>query len=268
MAGQSRRWQASAGLGEASRVESWHGTASQACKQKPLTSDGPTTSRAAFNQPIRKVTPVATEPKEPEAQVQIDKIAAETIRVPILGTTPLIVHRFSEKAKRQMLDAMQGRKSPKESKNPEAEYDAAFYRTKDDRYGFPVVAFKQATVGAARFYPRNSVTMTALKQFLFIRGEIGVDGQGLAIIEGEPHMREDVVRVGRGGTDLRYRPEFSEWSTALEVTYVTSALTRSSVLSLIDAGGMGVGVGEWRPERDGDFGTYRIDPTRQVEVIA
>lgn len=202
-----------------------------------------------------------------DAQIAIDRIAAETITVPIIGTTPLLVHRFSEKSKRQMLDTMQGRKSPKASKDPDAEYEGAFYRLKDDGYGFPVTAFKLATVGAARFYPRNAVTMTALKQFMFFRGEVGTDGMSLARIEGEPHMREDVVRVNRGGSDLRYRPEFSEWSTVLEITYVTSALTRGSILSLVDAGGMGVGVGEWRPEKSGDFGTYRIDPTRKVEVL-
>lgn len=80
-------------------------------------------------------------------------------------------------------------------------------------------------------------------------------------------MREDVVRVGMG-TDLRYRPEFPEWSTVLRVVYVTSALERASVLSLIDAAGMGVGVGEWRPERKGDFGTFQIDPDRDVAVIS
>ena len=201
-----------------------------------------------------------------EATVQVDRIAAETVRVPIIGTTPLIVHRFSEKAKRIMLDNMQGRKSPKEAKDPEAEYEAAFYRLKGGGYGFPVTAFKLATVGGARFYPRNAVTMKGLKQFMFFRGEMGEDGQSLAPIEGEPQMREDVVTVGRGGTDLRYRPIFQEWSSVLEVTYVTSALTRGSLLSLIDAGGMGIGVGEWRPEKNGDFGTYRIDPTRDVEV--
>lgn len=197
--------------------------------------------------------------------IHIDKIAAETLHVPILGTSPLLMHRFSEKAKRQMLDNMQGRKSPKEVKNPEAEFEASIYRLKDDTPGFPVIAFKSATVGGARFY--SGVTMTALKQFMFMRGEPGVDGQMLSRIEGEYRMREDVVRVGRGGADLRYRAEFPEWSTILEVTYVTSTLTRSSVLSLIDAGGMGCGVGEWRPEKDGDFGTYRIDPTRDVEVV-
>lgn len=202
----------------------------------------------------------------PAATIQIDKIAAETLRVPLIGTTPLIVHRFSEKAKRQMLDAMQGRKSPKTPKDPQADYEGAFYRFADGGTGIPVIAFKAATVGGARFY--SAVTMTALKQYLFVRGEVGVDGQSLARIEGEPRMREDVVRVGRGGTDLRYRPEYPEWRTVLTVTYVTSALTRNSVLSLIDAGGMGVGVGEWRPERDGDFGTYQIDTTREVEVVS
>jgi hypothetical protein len=200
-------------------------------------------------------------------QIQIDEVGRERLSVPIIGTAPLIVHRFSEKAKRQMLDNMQGRKSPKEPKNPEAEYEAAFYRLKDGNPGFPVIAFKAATVGACRFYGK-SITMTALKQFVFFRGEIGTDGQMLARIEGEPKMREDVVTVNRGGSDLRYRPEFREWSTSIEVLYVTSCLTRSSVLSLLDAGGMGVGIGEWRPERNGDFGTYAIDQSREIEVLS
>lgn len=212
----------------------------------------------------RPLTP-GTPPDEEPAQIKIDQIAIETLMVPIVGTAPLLVHRFSEKAKRQMLDAMQGRKSPKVAKDPNAEFLAAFYELKDGGYGFPAIAFKSATVGGARFYA--GVTMTALKQFLFFRGAPSTDGQPLVPITGEPHMREDVVRVGRGGTDLRYRPEFPEWAAVLEVVYVRSALTRGSVLSLIDAGGLGIGVGEWRPEKGGGFGTYRIDPDQNVEVV-
>ena len=213
----------------------------------------------------KKAEAAVPQPDEnPQAQVQIDKIAAERLLVPIVGTSPLVVHRFSEKAKRQMLDAMQGRKSPKEPKDPQAEYEAAFYKFKDGGTGFPCIAFKAATIGGARFY--SGVTMTALKQFMFFQGEPGVEGQKLVRIEGEPKLREDVVTVGRNGTDLRYRPEFAEWSTTLDVIYVTSALTRGSVLSLIDAGGLGVGIGEWRAERNGDFGGYKIDQSREVVV--
>jgi hypothetical protein len=216
--------------------------------------------------PTKKAPATPPPTEDVQAQVDIHSIKVERLLVPIVGTTPLIVHRFSEKAKRAMLDAMQGRKSPKEPKNPEAEYEAAFYKVKDPSgYGFPAIAFKAATVGGARFY--SGVTMVALKQFLFFRGEPSADGQAMVRIEGEPQMREDVVKVGRNGTDLRYRPIFEEWRTTLDVVFVTSALTQGSVLSLIDAGGMGVGVGEWRPEKDGDFGTYRIDQTREIAVL-
>lgn len=201
------------------------------------------------------------------ARVNISKIDTEHMLVPIVGTSPLIVHKFSEKAKRQMLDAQQGRKSPKERRDPEADYEAAFYRTKDG-YGFPAVGFKACTVGAARFYGKD-VRMTDLRQFLFFKGIVSEkDPQALVEIVGEPRMREDVVRLGMSSTDLRYRPEFSEWSATLEVIFVRSALTQASVLSLIDAGGMGVGIGEWRPEKKGDFGTFEIDQTRDLVVLS
>lgn len=202
-----------------------------------------------------------------EGLVEIESIPAETIRVPIVGTSPLVVHRFSEKAKRQMLDNMQGRKTPKQNKDPEAEYQAAFYWMKDGvTPGFPVIAFKAATVGAARFY--GNLTMTSLKQSMFFAGELGDDGRMLTAIYGEPTMREDVVTVGRSGSDLRYRPQFKEWSAVLDITYVKSMLTQGSLLSLLDAGGMGVGVGEWRPERDGDFGQFRVDTTKDIEIVS
>lgn len=201
-----------------------------------------------------------------EVQIQIDRIPAETISVPIVSTAPMLMNRMSEKAKKMMLDAMQGRKTPKERKDPDAEYKAALYELKGGGYGFPSTGFKQATVGAARFYGKN-VTMTGLRQALFFRGEPGDDGQLMVRIEGEPTMSEFAVTVGQRGKDLRYRPMFTEWSAVLEVTYVASALTRESVVSLIDAGGLGVGIGDWRPERNGTFGTYCVDQTRRVETI-
>jgi len=208
-----------------------------------------------------------------EAQVQLNKIDAETLIVPIRGTAPLIVHNFSEKSRRQMLEAQQGKKKVKEIRDPRAEYEAAFYRIAHDDgtegYGFPVTAFKAATTGAARFYDK-SVTMTALRQFMFMRGVMTkADAQMLVEIHGEPEMREDVVRLGgpSRSADLRYRPMFPEWTCELTVTYVKSSIDRGSILSLIDAGGMGIGVGEWRPEKRGEFGTYQVDPDRGVEIV-
>lgn len=201
-------------------------------------------------------------------QIQIDRIGLETLMVPIKSTSPLIVHNFSAKSKTQMLEAQQGKKKLKEVRDPDKEYEAAFYRTADG-YGFPAVGFKAATVGAARFYDK-SVSMAALRQFLFFKGIMSeADNQALIEIIGTPKMREDVVRLGGASrsADLRYRPEFSTWTATLRVDYVKSAISRNSVLSLIDAGGIGVGIGEWRPEHRGDFGCYQVDSDKEVEVI-
>jgi hypothetical protein len=212
-----------------------------------------------------------------EPVIQIRQLDAETIAVPIVGTAPLIVHNWSEKSRKMMLGAMQGKKNPKEVKNPEAEYEASMYRiyrepkgrskTPVEVYGFPAIGFKAATIGAARFFDK-SVSMASLKQFLYFKGEITkADPQELVEIVGKPEMREDAVKVGVNGRDLRYRAQFYPWTATLIVTYVKSSIDRASVLSLIDAGGLGCGIGEWRPNRNGAFGTYAVDQSKPVKAL-
>jgi hypothetical protein len=229
----------------------------------------PTATPAAKKAAAKKAVPGATTPPPPAtpAQLQIQQIDVETLLVPVVGTMPLIVHNWSEKAKRQMLDAQQGRKTIKEHRDPEAEFESSLYRTKDG-YGFPSVAFKAATVSAARLYGK-AVRMTELRQFLFFRGEMSENcNQALFPIFGEPKMREDMVTVGISGTDLRYRAEFPEWTSQLTVQFVKSAITRDSVLSIIMAAGLTVGVGEWRPEKNGEYGTFRLDDSSDITVIS
>ena len=205
------------------------------------------------------------EQDEPPATISIDRIDSAMLRVPIVGCSPLVVHRFDEKALRMLEDIHRGVKSPKEIRDPQGDYERSMYRFADGRYAFPVVAFKAATVRAARFYGK-AVSMASLRQLVFFTGEQGPDGQQYAEIVGEPKMRQDVVRVRNGGTDLRYRAEFPEWRTELTVVYIASVIDKNSVLSLVDAAGVGVGVGEWRPEKGGNFGTFQIDPDRDVVV--
>jgi hypothetical protein len=210
-------------------------------------------------------TPVETDSAS-VGTAEIPRLSAETMLVPIVGTSPLIVHKWSEKAKREMLDKEQGRKHVREIRDPDADYKSSLYLTDGGGYGFPILAFKSATIGAARYFGK-SVRMTELRQFLFFTGVPSDDHtMFLTPIDGEPRMREDMVRVGMNGTDLRYRAEFVDWSAVLSVTFVPNSISRNSVLSLIDAGGMGVGVGEWRPEKRGQNGTYALDPDRDVEI--
>jgi len=189
--------------------------------------------------------------------IQLQPIVIETIRVPIVGQTPLVVHAWSEKAKTTMRDKQGGKVvRKKDPKDPQAEYEAAFHRLPDGRPGFPASGFKAATIQGARCF--DNVTMASLKAAIFVMGE-GPDQ--LVPIEGEPEMWEAPVRIAMGTTDLRYRPRFWPWSATLTVKFNALLLSQEAVVNLINAGGLG-GVGEWRPTSpksySGSYGMYEV----------
>jgi len=184
----------------------------------------------------------------------------QTIRVKIEGSSPLIVHKFSEKAKRQMLAKMQGKASKgKELRDPEADYEGAFYRLSDDRPGFPALGFKSAAVTACTSLNKELSKVLARQAFHI---EPHADGGDLYPIDFPescpPVMREDTVTVGIEKTDLRYRPEFRRWGTELVITYNARAISREQLVNLLNLGGFAVGVGEHRPERNGDKGRFKV----------
>lgn len=195
--------------------------------------------------------------------ISINPIAKTKARIPLKGISPLIMHKWSEKAKRIMLDAQQGKKAPKEHRDPKADYEASIYHTEDGRYGFPVIAFKAAMVRAGKLL---NIKMVDARQLISISGVPSDDGvYDLAVIHGEPRMREDMCRVGMG-TDLRYRAEFVDWTTTVDVSFYDNLINLSSIINLLQFAGDSVGIGEWRPEKDGDKGRFAIDDSREVEV--
>lgn len=190
--------------------------------------------------------------------IGLKRIKRDVAVVDIKGTAPLIVHRWSEKARTMMLDAQQGRKSPKQLKDPVADYQSSMYKFENGTDGFPVMAFKSATVkGGGRLFGK-AVKMTELRQLLiFLADGVGTDGTQLVAIQGEATMREDMVRVGMGSADIRYRAEYRDWTAQLRIEFVPSVIDLESVVALVDAGGTN-GVGEWRPEKSGSYGTFEV----------
>ena len=187
--------------------------------------------------------------KEDSEAVKLAGLSVDGIKLRLVGTSPLIVHKWSEKAKKQMLDKqMKKATQGKTAKDPELDYREALYTRPDGSYGFPAVGFKAAAVRAGTYCDMKMI---------FLRGAFHVEGD-LVRIDGEPRPREDMVRVGMGTADIRYRPEFPEWSTDLEVTYNSRALAVEQIVHLFEVAGFAVGVGEWRPEKNGQFGRFKV----------
>ena len=206
--------------------------------------------------------------------IEIRPIEIKKVTIRIVGDTPLIMHAWSEKAKRMMLEAQMGvaKGKKKEAKNPVDDFIRSMYWltpmpedgtmesfeeaiANGARFGFPVTAFKQAAISAA-------YRMGWAKDKMSMRGAFFIDSDENGMIEihsDTPEMREDMVTVGMGTADIRYRGEFKNWYADLTISYnANGQYSLENIVNIINAGGYVCGVGEWRPERDGQNGMFHV----------
>jgi len=206
--------------------------------------------------------------------IEIRPIEVKRATVRIVGDTPLIMHAWSEKAKREMLEKQMKvtKTKAKAAKDPIEDFirsmywktpmptdmtQAGFERAISEgaRFCFPVTAIKQAAISAA-------FRMGWAKDKMSMRGAFFIDGDENQMIEihsDPPVLREDMVKVGMGTADIRYRGEFRNWYADLVVSYnANGTYSLEQIVNIINAGGYACGIGEWRPERDGQYGMFHV----------
>jgi len=208
--------------------------------------------------------------KQKEVSVELRPIKIESFVVTLIGTSSLICHRWSEKAKKQILDAqMRKAKSGRETRNPVRDFAESLYWLGETpeieneadfekaikakaKFGFPSIAIKAAAVSAgyrAGVLP-NKVSANA---------SFHIDGELVKIV-GIPELREDMVRLaGPGGAaDIRFRGEFKTWETTFTVRYNSAVTSPEILINLFNLAGFSVGLGEWRVEKGGQYGMFRV----------
>jgi len=238
-------------------------------------------------------------PAKKTETIVIKPLKMEKVKIRVVGDSPLIMHAWSAKAKRDILSKEIGiTKMTKSIRNPFEDFATSMYwldqmpEEPDEksvtealsagvRFGFPLTAFKQAAISSAYRLGWAKDKMSLRGAFFIDPDQDGYYGGDLKIdldrkeIEIVPNVyryepmveihsdipliREDCVRVGMG-TDLRYRGEFRNWYADLTVSFnANGQYTLDQIINLINAGGTVCGVGEWRPERDGQYGMFHVD---------
>lgn len=190
--------------------------------------------------------------------IQLEKPNFETIGITIKGTSPLIVSQFSAKSKKQILDKqMKKAAKKKEARDPKKEFEAAKYITSDGKDGFPALCVKLAMVDSARFV--EGLPATVLRGTIFVVADDMETGL-IYIKSKKAKMVEDVVRLAGMGkpADLRFRPYYYDWSMKLTIKYDADILSQEQVVNLLSRAGVSNGLGEWRPERNGQHGMFEV----------
>jgi hypothetical protein len=191
------------------------------------------------------------------SKIVLPEFETKQLRVRIVGDSPLIVNRFKEATIREIADKQAGAASAgRKRKDPKSDYEGSIYKHSEGGYGFPCSGFAKAAVSACTSLGKSVISQTQARQAFRVMGD-------MAKIQGKPQMREDVVKVGKFPNkvaDLRYRAEFPEWSTTLTIRFNARVLTAAQIINLFQLAGFAVGVGEWRPEKSGQFGMFHVEP--------
>lgn len=188
----------------------------------------------------------------------------------LVGDTPLIVHAWSEKAKREMLaKQVKATKGGREARDPESDFISSLYEMSEGRYGFPVTGIKNCLLAAA--HKDKGIARSAVMASLFLEAEMVRVRPAMAgaicdmplvrIWSGKPEMREDMVKIGSGlnkVASLAYRGQFTHWAFKIKARYNPQILTDEALAFIIQESGMACGLGEWRNERKGVFGAFHM----------
>lgn len=201
------------------------------------------------------------------ATVQISPPNIRQATFKIIGTAPLVIHRFSAKAKNMMLDKMKEGSTARKGKKREpmdvdATYNQARYIAADGWDGFNVASIRCGLISACRLVGFK-MTLAKLSVFVEADGRDATEPEfGLIRIYGTPRKTEMVARVETGQAYVTIRPSYDEWYANIRIRFDADQFTLQDVSNLLSRVGEQVGIGEGRPDSKNSagmgWGTFRI----------
>ncbi len=194
--------------------------------------------------------------KSKSVSVEVIEFSIRQVTIPIVGTSPLIVHAWSEKSKRMIADKQAGKAKNKkhEIRDPEQDYEQAKHISADGWEGLPAAALKAAMIRGAKMV---GMVMKDTQAAFFVNADC--EQTQLVRLHGESRMRTDMVRVGMGAADIRYRPEYPEWYMELNIDFNEGLISIDQLHQIVKAAGYGNGLGEMRPEKGKfNYGRFKL----------
>lgn len=201
--------------------------------------------------------------------LQIPQLEIKEAILTLTGMSPLIVHKWSEKAAKALEDSNTGAaKQQRAPKNPEEEWRDACYVIpgkeelpdwQPGKYCLPASAFKHAFLyGVGQLDDTKGMPKTKATGYVFVSEDPVLQFESVS-------LRKDITR---NPTQMVYRPQFNEWWLDLLVNYNARTITIEQIVSLFDLGGFAGGICEWRPSapknKSGSFGRFRVTAVREV----
>jgi hypothetical protein len=181
----------------------------------------------------------------------------KTIRVQIRGVTSLLIHRFGEQAEANAPT----RKIMVDRGSPREEAEKAAYIAPDGTFYFSAFSIPNAMGNAGS----NHKMKGSRKSLRFIvPAAVRMTTDRVTILNGAgpaDHFEVDsrpVTIPATKGRIMRHRPRFDAWGAEFDLLVDDSQISLDMVHALLNEAGLSVGIGDFRPEKRGPFGTFRV----------
>lgn len=193
-------------------------------------------------------------------KIVIQSVETRSLVAALIGTSPLILNRMSQKAARELL-MPQGRKNTAERQSslkhdPLAEFRASPYTMAGDDSP-TLLAMMSSAVKGAMMTAALDLPGTKKAQI----GRLVYVERDYIPVWGVPRLFMSVTRSAdiNRTPDIRTRAIVPTWAALVTITFVTPLLTETAVINLLQAAGTISGIGDWRPEKGkGSYGQFII----------
>lgn len=179
------------------------------------------------------------------------------VTVEIRGVTPLLIHRFTEQSEQ----AKSTRRIVVQNKDPLEEATQNAYIAKDGTYYFNAFSIP-ACMGNAGSNHKNRGSRKTLR--FVVPSAVTVTSDTITILNGDgPAKRFEVdsrpVTIpATKGRIMRHRPRFDQWGAKFDLMVNDDLIDPQMAHQLLTEAGIGIGIGDFRPEKRGPFGTFQV----------
>jgi hypothetical protein len=179
----------------------------------------------------------------------------KTIDVESRGNTPLLIHKFAEQSEQ----AKATRRVMVDSTNPRDEATRNAYVAQDGTYYFNAFSIP-ATMANAGVNHKMRGSRKTLK--FVVPSAVRMESDTVTILadDGKPAPNFEV-----DGRIMRYRPRFDKWGAKFRLILNDQMLSSEDAHRLLNEAGESIGIGDFRPEKRGPFGTFRVTKFEEIK---
>ena len=194
--------------------------------------------------------------KENKISIVIQPIRLDRIKVPIKGKTNLIMARFPEEVKKEILGKQSGiaKGNKKKVRDTKQEIQDAIHITSNGEIGFPAFGFKKGMMECTSFVGDKNFSKKLVSGAVKI---MNVDNGLIPIKFGKQTVLEHNV-----GSNTKFSPMFHNWSCELDIEYDQNNISAQDIITLLNYAGFYNGIGSWRPKGggggSGEYGMYEV----------